>query len=132
MADTTESRWFKIVVFLLTSIVVGVCIANIVYFNRIRGGTCGAVTHGEATTMLWVNIILLIITAIIWLWSIWRLIFSHDIRQKVTHYMVSPSSGSQMGYQYAVPAAVATSTDEAAMVVAPGEQRQLAQAEQYL
>ena len=67
MSDTTESRSFKIVVFLLAAIVVGVTIANIVYYNRIRNGTCNAVTHGEATTLVWVNAILLIIAALIFL-----------------------------------------------------------------
>ena len=136
MSDTTESRWFKIVVFLLTSIVVGVSIANIVYFNRIRTGNCQAISHGTAVTMIWVNVILLIIAAIIWLWSIWRLIFSRTTREtfkgKVKHYVVDPTSGAQMGYQYAPVRAVATSTDEGAMIVAPQEQQTLAQVQNYL
>jgi len=128
--DTTESRWFKIVVFLLTSIVVGVSIANIVYYNRIRSGTCGAVSNGEATTMLWISVIVLIIAALIWLWSIWRLFFSRETRERVKHVMLDPSAGAGMGYTYA-PTAVATSTDEAAMVVGPTEQQSIDQAMIY-
>lgn len=132
MVDSTESRWFKIVVFLLTSIVVGVCIANIVYFNRIRGNTCVAMTHGEATAMVWVNVILLILTGIIWIWSLWRLFFSHDTRNQITHYMVAPNEGANMGYNYTnVPVAVATSSDSSAMVVAPNEQNVILQAQKY-
>ena len=133
MADTTESRSFKIVVFILSAVVVGVSIANIVYFNRIRDGTCQAVSHGTATTMVWVNAILLVIAIIILLWSLWRLLFSQGAREQVKHYMVSPTAGMGMGYMPATaPMAVATSPGQAAMVVAPGEAATITQATQYL
>ena len=132
MTDTTESRWFKIIVFLLSAAVIGVTIANIIYYNKIRNGTCGAVTHGEATTMLWVNVILLIVAIFVFIWSIWKLLFTHDTRKQVSHYMVSPDAGMNMGYQYAPAIPVATSTDESAMVTASGEQNFLAQAGTYL
>lgn len=132
--DTTESRWFKIVIFLVSGIVVGVSIANIVYFDRIRKGTCGAVTHGEAVAMIWVNAILLVIAALVFLWSLWRLIFSRDTRQKVKHYITSPSLGAQGGYTYVAKpgtAVVATGTTESANVVGVGTEPQLAFASAY-
>ena len=136
MSDSTESRWFKIIVFIVAAIVVGVTIANIVFFNRIRDGTCNAVTHGQATTMLWVNVILLVIAVIIFLWSLWRLLFTRETRQRVKHYIVAPAAGAQMGYAYVPPggppAAVATSTGLAANVVARGEGQFLATAGQEL
>lgn len=134
MADTTESRWFKIIVFILSAVVVGVTIANIVYFNRIRNGTCQAISHNTATTMVWVNAILLVIAIIIFLWSLWRLLFSGTTRSRVRHYMISPSSGVNMGYTpgYAPVTAVATSADVGAMVVAPTEAATIDAAQQYL
>ena len=139
MTDTTESRWFKIVVFILAAIVVGVSIANIVYFNRIRDGTCQAVSRNSATTMLWVNVILLVIAILVLLWSLWRMIFTSETREKVKHYMVAPAEGMNMGYNYQPqqyqtynPVAVSTSTDESSMVVAPNEQSQLVQNQKYL
>ena len=143
--DTTESRWFKIIVTLLSAIIIGVTIANLVYFNKIRTGTCNAVSSGEATTMLWINVILLVIAAVVFIWSLYRLFVSHDTRKQVQHYMVSPQSGMNMGFSPAVanyqtpsyqvpppPVAVATSTDTAAMVVAPNEYQTLATQQQYL
>ena len=138
MSDT-ESRWFKIIVTLLSAVIIGVTIANLVYFNKIRTGSCDSVSSGEATTMLWINIILLVIAAVVFIWSLYRLFVSHDTRQKVQHYMISPESGMNMGYQAqaqqpgtAPPVAVATSTDTAAMVVAPGQYQTLAAQQQYL
>ena len=145
MSDTTESRWFKIIVFILSAIVVGVTIANVAYFNRIRTGSCQALSNSTATTMVWVNAILLVIAIIIFLWSLWRLLFSGAARAQVRHYMISPTSGVNMGFAppaymaasagYAPvyqPTAVATSTDAAAMVVAPGEAATIDAAQQYL
>ena len=139
MSDTTESRWFKIIVFILSAIVVGVTIANIAYFNQIRNGSCQALSHNTATTMVWVNAILLVIAIIIFLWSLWRLLFSGAARAQVRHYMISPTSGVNMGFAPPAypgymnqPTAVATSTDAGAMVLAPTEAATIDAAQQYL
>ena len=135
MSDTTESRWYKITVFIISAIVVGVTIANIVYFNRIRKGTCGAMTSGEATTMLWINVILLIITAIIFIWSLWKLIFSSEKRTQIKHYWAQPGIGIQpmmvqpTGLTTGQP--VATSPTESAIITAPREAQILAAEEDY-
>lgn len=100
MTDTTESRWYKIIVFIVSAIFVGFSIANIVYYNRIRTGTCAAVTSGEATTLMWLNIALLVIAGLIFLWSLWRLIFSHNTRAQVQQYFTSPERGAAAGYTY--------------------------------
>ena len=141
MSDSAGSRWFKIVVFLLTTIAVVVCISNIIYFNRMRDGTSDKITHGEATTMFWVNIILLVLAAIVWIWSIWALIFHHDTTIN-NHYMgvsnqpivtsPQPQVYSPPPQVYSPPPiAVATSTDSGAMIVAPGEQNMLSTMEGY-
>jgi len=96
--DTTESRWYKVLVFIVSGIVVGVSIANIVYFNRLRDDSCTAVSSGEATTMLWVNVVILVIAALIFLWSLWRLIFSRESRKQIKTYIVYPQAGATTGY----------------------------------
>lgn len=133
MSDSAGSRWFKIVVFLLTTITVVVCISNIIYFNRMRDGTCEQITHGEATTMFWINIILLVFAAIVWIWSIWALFFHSDTN--IHHHYMGVSNQSITTPTTQVysppPIAVATSTDSGAMIVASDEQNNISNIEDY-
>lgn len=132
MSDTTETRWFKIIVFIFSAIIVGLFIANVVYYNRIRTG--GTVTNGEATSMLWLSVIFLIISIIIFLWSIWSLVFSKTTRESVKHYMLSPTSGytpNIPGITGVLPSVVTTSNVESGIVTAPGVETTLAQEENY-
>lgn len=131
MSDTTETRWFKIIVFIFSAIVVGLFIANVVYFNRIRNG--GTVTTGEASSMLWLSVIFLIIGIIVFLWSIWSLVFSKGTRESVKHYMLSEPTGFSPnipGISSPVSSA-ATSNVESAIVTAPGESRTLENLQDY-
>ncbi len=134
MADTTESLTFKIVVLLVSAAVVGITIPNIIYFNNIRTGTCNAVSSGTATTMLWLNIALLVVGALIFLWSLWRLFFTRETRQKAKHYIMSPTMGAQAGFTY-VPSgpvtAVATSPSLSANILAPQTQTIIAGLQAY-
>lgn len=97
MSDTTETRWFKIIIFIVTGFVLGVSIANIVYYNRIKSGTCNAVTSGEANAMFWINIIIAVAVGLVMLWSLWRLLFSREFREQlgsgVTGYLQGEGSG---------------------------------------
>jgi len=130
MSDTTETRWFKIIVFIFSAIIVGLFIANVVYYNRIRTG--GTVTTGEATSMLWLSVIFLIVGIIVFLWSIWSLVFSKTARESVKHYMLSPTSGYDLPTSpRVVPSVVTTSNVESGIVTAPGVEATLAQEENY-
>lgn len=80
MADTTETRWYKIVTTTAVGFATGAFIANSVYFNRIRTGTCNAMTSGEANVLMWINIILAVVFGLHFLWSAWRLIFAREFR----------------------------------------------------
>ena len=95
--DIVESRWFKLVVVTASGVIVGVSAANIAYFNRIRTGTCSAVSSTEATTMMWFNVGILIASAIIFLWGVYTLLFSKSSREilynELTSYATSPSQG---------------------------------------
>jgi hypothetical protein len=135
MSDTTETRWFKIIVFIFSAIIVGLFIANVVYYNRIRTG--GTVTTGEATSMLWLSVIFLIVGIIVFLWSIWSLVFSKTAKESVKHYMLSPTSGYDLPTPgiatspRVVPSVVTTSNVESGIVTAPGTESILAQEENY-
>ncbi len=92
--ETSEARWFKIVVFVVSGFFVGFSLANIIYFNRIRrnNGAPG-ITRGEATAMLWINAILFGISLIIFIWSIYRLVAGEEYRRRVTEYFQESPEG---------------------------------------
>lgn len=88
MADTTETQWFKIIVFISAGFFAGLFLANIIYYNRLRSGQ--TLSHGEAVSMLWLNIILFILAIILFIWALIRLILRQDVRQ----------TWSDQAYQY--------------------------------
>lgn len=111
MSETSESRWFKILVFVFSGFFVGFSIANIIYYERLRRSNNNVLTKTESTSMLWINIILLVIAVFIFLWSIWRLIFTktkrQEYKQKAINYINDTNSGvvdsSNPSYQGNVP-----------------------------
>lgn len=70
-----SSTWFNVITIIVSAAAIGIGIANVIYYNRIRGGTCGAVSDSEATTMLWINVVLIVLAAIPFLWGIINLFF---------------------------------------------------------
>lgn len=76
MSDTNEGRWFKVAIFIMSGFVAAVSIANIYYFDRIRKASCSAVSSGTAGTLLILNIIIFIVTILIFVWSLIKLLFS--------------------------------------------------------
>ncbi|PCJ29034.1 MAG: hypothetical protein COA94_02825 [Rickettsiales bacterium] len=99
MSNTTETRWFKIFVSVITAFVVGISIANVVYYNRIRTGTCNAITRGEADAMFWINIIVSISSGLLFVWSLWRLVFSKDLRSQITHGISGHAKSERSGLE---------------------------------
>ncbi len=85
MNNSTEVRWFRIYVFIVSLFTLGISISNIVHFNRIRNGACNAVTKREADTQFWLNIFLAFLSGILFLWSFIKL-FSVEkyVSQKAT------------------------------------------------
>lgn len=75
-----EFTWYKALVLIAAAIAIGVGILNIVYFNKIRlnSSNCNEISSGEATTALWLNIILVIFAGILFFWSLFRLIFTGE------------------------------------------------------
>ena len=67
-----EFTWYKAIVLLTSAMALGFGIVNIVYFNKIRlnQDNCQELSSGEATTALWLNIILVIFAAVLFFWSL--------------------------------------------------------------
>ena len=62
---TTELLWFKISAIIVSIATIAVCIPNLIYFNKLRNSTCKEISTGAATTMFWLNLILLIMAVIV-------------------------------------------------------------------
>ena len=71
-----SSMWFGLVVVIVAAATIGVSIVNLIYYNRIRTGTCGAVSHDEATTMFWINIGLIVLASVLFIWGLVNLFMS--------------------------------------------------------
>lgn len=96
VVETTESRWFKIVVFLASGFFFGFFVANAVYYDRIRRGASCSISRNEATTMFWINVVLAIVAIIIFFFSLYKL-FTKDYREskkkQVLAYLNAPPQG---------------------------------------
>ena len=114
-AETTESRWFKLVVVIASGLASAFFITNAIYYDRIRNGTCNAISKSEADTMFWINVILAIISVIVFIWGIYRLIASKDYRVYLQEQAVSYATGPGTGFltvpsTAAAPAATSVTT----------------------
>lgn len=75
----SESRWFKIVSFVVTGIIAGLLLANIIYFNELRSGA--RLSSGEITSMLVISGILFAIVISVFMWALIRLFVHKDTRK---------------------------------------------------
>lgn len=82
-----EFTWYKAIVLLTAALALGFGIVNIVYFNKIRlnQNNCQEISSGEALTTLWLNIILVIFAAVLFFWSLFRLIFTGESKKEVVN-----------------------------------------------
>ena len=70
-----ESLWFRVVTFILTGFFAALFITNAIYFDRIIRGSCSTVNLTELTTLYWLNVILAIITILLFIWTFFRLTY---------------------------------------------------------
>ena len=82
-----EFTWYKAIVLLTAAMALGFGIVNIVYFNKIRlnQDKCSEISSSEANTALWLNIILVISAAVLFFWSLFRLIFTGEDKKPIVH-----------------------------------------------
>ena len=83
MSHKVELTFYRSIVLISSAASLGIGIAALYYFNKIRlNGACGPVSEGTATTMVWLLLLLVILAAVAFFWSLFRLIFSgedHDV-----------------------------------------------------
>jgi NADH:ubiquinone oxidoreductase subunit 5 (subunit L)/multisubunit Na+/H+ antiporter MnhA subunit len=72
-----ESLWFRIIAIIGSGVFTGFFIANAIYWNRVRSSSHSVVSNGEANAFMWINIILAVLSAIIFIWGIITL-FTHQ------------------------------------------------------
>ena len=78
----TEITWYKAIVLLTSAMGIGFGVTNLIYYNKIRvDNNCEEIDSGTATTLLWLNIILVVFSSILFFWSLFRLIFTGKIEK---------------------------------------------------
>nr|QBK90669.1 MAG: hypothetical protein LCPAC104_01660 [Pithovirus LCPAC104] len=84
MSDSSDSenRWFRIITFIVSLFFLGISILNAVWYNRIRNGSCNALSKRDAEIGFWLNIFLAIIAGIIFIWALISLFYFSDYRNK--------------------------------------------------
>lgn len=94
---STSSRIFLITTVVVAGFFAGFSAANIAYYNKIRNGQAASISSDEALTMLIINVILLIIAIVIFLWGIFVAVFSASAREKLTTYVTAAPA---QAYEY--------------------------------
>lgn len=93
--ETSETRWFKILSFVGIAFIVGFAIANLIYYVRLNSGQIP--TKNEVVAMIWVNAILLFFAAILFIWTLIRLLTTSEFRTvakaKTIKYLNETNSG---------------------------------------
>lgn len=75
----TEARLFKIAVFIITLVITGIMLTNIIYYSGMTNGQYP--NNTEATAMLWISAIIFTLAALLWIWSIYRM-FHKETREE--------------------------------------------------
>ena len=92
--DTTETRWYKVITFIFMLFVLIVLIYNLVILAKTKAGT---VSSNEANTAYIINVILLVITVFIFVWSTIRLFIGRELRDQLSGQAVAYVTGEGTG-----------------------------------
>lgn len=93
--DTTDTLWFRILALVTTGLVVGYSIANVIYFNRLRNApNNGVITHGEATSMFIFSLIVLLLSAIVFIIILVRIFLGAHERAHVAGKLASVATST--------------------------------------
>jgi hypothetical protein len=79
----SDSRWFQALTLIGTGLVIGVTVADVYFFHRIRSGN--TVSNSEANTMMILNIIILVLAIIIFIWALYRIIFTAQAKNYIAN-----------------------------------------------
>lgn len=86
----SEDLWFRVASVIATGFFTGLFIANAFYWNKIRNGSCNAVTSNDATVLFWLNVIFAIIVGLLFLWALIRLFYTGSKEESAGYMMMSP------------------------------------------
>jgi hypothetical protein len=82
---SSHSRLYNGGIMVLSGFFCGFSVANAVYYSKImKDTTTPPISAGTAKTMMVINIIIAIITGILFLWFVYRTVFSVDTRYQVS------------------------------------------------
>jgi NADH:ubiquinone oxidoreductase subunit 5 (subunit L)/multisubunit Na+/H+ antiporter MnhA subunit len=139
--SSVEPIWLKIVVIFVAAVTIGITIANLIYFNKLRNGSCKEISTGTATTMFWVNIVLLVLSIIIFLLAIWKIISPGKCPEEIstqpkglppgTTHIAYTSTGQFYDPSSVSATAVVTSPYLSGVVTKSGEASGLAEGQPY-
>jgi len=87
-----EVTWFRIAVIVIVALTIVLGIFNAIYFNQIRNKE--EVSEGTATTLLWLNIIMIILYALLLIWTIISLIMTMGREEKRVVYQKARTNGT--------------------------------------
>lgn len=80
-----ESVWFKVAVLVGSGVGAGVAFSDILYYSKLRkDDKMTAIKQSTATTMMWIHIALFVVFLLLFLWSVWALIFPKSRREAQT------------------------------------------------
>jgi NADH:ubiquinone oxidoreductase subunit 5 (subunit L)/multisubunit Na+/H+ antiporter MnhA subunit len=144
-----EFTWYKAVVLITAAMAIGFGILNVYYFNKIRlNNVCKQISSSEANAGLWLNIILVIFSGILFFWSLFRLIFPTGLTKQFfnktynTHIhspenysavpMEIPSSPSGAASPTGAPPLIYTSSSPEANIISSNTESMIAKSQEYL
>ncbi len=85
--STGELLFFRGVVAFGSAVGVGLSVANIAYYDRVKKDTCNGISKTQANTMYWVSIIFAIIFAILFIWALYSLFHHSHKNEQVDIYL---------------------------------------------
>ena len=74
MAESTESTFFQWFTLIMVLYVLVIAVINVFEYNNLATGNSGALSNSEATTLFWLNLIIIVVIVIFLLWGLIRYI----------------------------------------------------------
>ena len=84
MAESTESTFFQWFTFIMVLYVLVIAVINVFEYNKLATGNSGSLSNGEATTLFWLNVIIIVVIVIFLLWGLIRYIAHARKRAEVS------------------------------------------------
>ncbi len=78
--ETSEAKWFRVTAVVVTAVGAGLSIANAIFYNKAKNGSCVGISSTEIDVLFWVNVILAIIFIVLFIWALARLVTAKKYR----------------------------------------------------